>query len=348
MTNLRLGTSPATISSNRRKKNYYMKISYYTTNQNLDLATGYGQAGFKVVTSLQALGHTVPFDDDTCPVQISFCSPQYYKFYPGQYKIGYTPWESTYLPSGWIENMNKCDEVWATSEWVAEVYRNAGVKPPVFVYEHGVDDMWRPVARKKSDVVRFLHVGEPAFRKGGQMTLDAFREAFGDSKDVHMTFKTYDQHRLGAWTPERITLPELAYNNVSVLSKTLRPAELLDLHYRNDVMVYPSYGEGFGLLPLQALATGMPVICTDDWAPYRKYLGELAIDGRYDHSPWLIHPGNVYFPNYDMLVDTFKFAADNIDYLRDKFYAQADDVIAEFDWLEKTEQAWEHIVKKFD
>lgn len=325
-----------------------MKISYYTTKQNLDITTGYGHAGFKVVTSLQALGHQVPFDDETAPVQISFCSPQYYKFYPGQYRIGFTPWESTELPAGWLDSMNKCDEVWATSEWTANVYKNAGVKPPIFVYEHGVDDIWQPVDRKPSGKVRFLHVGEPALRKGGQMTLDAFRAAFGDRRDVHLTFKTYNQHRLGAWTKDKITLPDLAYKNVSVVSRTVNPKELVDLYGQNDIMVYPSYGEGFGLIPLQALATGMPTICTDDWAPYRKYLGELSINGRYDRSPWLVHPGNVYFPNYDMLIDTMRFAAENVDYLRDKFMAQAPEVIDEYNWLDKTEQAWQHIIEKFD
>lgn len=324
-----------------------MIISYHTIDNNLDLSTGYGAAGFKVVTSLQALGHKVPFSDKTAPVQISFCSPQYYRFYEGQYKIGYTPWESTELPGGWLENMNKCDEVWATSEWTANVYRNAGVTVPVHVYEHGIDSCWQPVDRTPSDKVRFLHVGEPALRKGGQFTLDAFRAAFGSREDVHLTFKTYDRHKLGAWTEKGIILPQLAYNNVSILSKTLEPAEMVKFHEDYDVMVYPSYGEGFGLIPLQALATGMPVICTDDWAPYRKYLGSLALSGRYDRSPWLIHPGNVYFPNYEMLVELMKFSADNIDWLRKEFFNQAPDVIAEFDWLAKTEQAFAHIVERF-
>jgi glycosyltransferase involved in cell wall biosynthesis len=330
-----------------RDRLYNMNISYFTTDQNLDLATGYGQAGFKVVTSLQALGHSVPFNSRDAPVQIAFCSPQYYHFNPGQYRIGYTPWESTELPAGWLEQMNKCDEIWATSEWTANVYRNAGVLPPVFVYEHGIDDIWRPLDRTPSDKVRFLHVGEPAVRKGGQMTLDAFRAAFGDREDVHLTFKTYSQHRLGAWVKDKITLPQLAYKNVTVLSGMMTQEELIQLHANHDVMVYPTYGEGFGLLPLQALATGMPTICTDDWAPYRKYLGPLAVTGRYDRSPWLIHPGDVYFPNYQMLIDSLRFAADNLEYLNDYYMKQTEDVIADFDWLKKTEKAFEHIVKRF-
>lgn len=324
-----------------------MKISYHTIKSNLDLNTGYGQAGFKIVTSLQKLGHQVPFDDPSAPVQISFCSPPNYNFHPGQYKIGYTPWESTALPPGWLEAMNECDEVWATSEWTAQVYRNCGVKPPVFVYEHGIDELWQPLDRKPTDKVRFLHFGDPALRKGGQFALDAFREAFGNRSDVHMTFKTYSEHRLGAWTKSKIVPPDKVYQNVSVVNKSLSVPELVRLHKTHDVMVYPSYGEGFGLIPLQALATGMPVICTDDWAPYKKFLGPLALTGEYRHSPWVVHPGNVYHPDYDGLVSLLKYSFENIDSLRTLYSSQAESVIKEFDWLDKTEQAWEHILERF-
>jgi glycosyltransferase involved in cell wall biosynthesis len=324
-----------------------MDISYHTTVQNLDLATGYGQAGFKVVTSLQALGHRVPFDDKKCPVQLAFSSPKSYKFHPGQYKIGYTPWESTALPPGWLEGFNSCDEVWATNDYCADIYRNCGVKPPVYVYEHGIDDIWQPVDRTPSSKVRFLHFGAPAHRKHGQLTLDAFRDAFGDREDVHMTFKTYDNHGLRAWSHEGVTTPNRAFENVSVVNRFMEIEELVDFHNYFDVLVYPSAGEGFGLIPLQALATGMPVICTEVWASYKRFLGPLGLQGEYQHSPWIVHPGKVYQPDYDQLVDMFIYAYDNIDTLRKQFVTQAPDVIKEYDWLDKTEKAFQHIVERF-
>lgn len=324
-----------------------MKINFYTVKDNLDTTRGYGVAGERIFSSLELLGHKVGYDTKDADVGISFCAPQAYKFYPHQYKIGYTPWESTELPGGWLKHMNACDEVWATSPWVAEVYRNAGVTVPVHVYEHGINSKWVPVERPKKDVIKFLHIGEPALRKGGQMAVDAFRAAFGDQQDVELTMKCYEQHWLRAWTEKGFTTPDKGYSNVNIIPETISPNKLMALYHSHDVMVYPTYGEGFGFIPLQALATGMPTICTDDWAPYKKYLGPLSLSGRYDRSIWSVHPGNVYYPKYDELVDLYKYAYNNIDDLKEYYMSQAPQIPEEFDWLKKTEEAWEHIFKRF-
>lgn len=323
-----------------------MKISYHTIGINLDKTRGYGNAGFQVVTSLQELGHEVPFDDPEAPVQISFCQPPDYKFHPGQYRIGYTPWESTELPDGWLERMNDCDEIWATSDWTAEVYRNAGVTVPVKTYEHGLDPRWKPKKRQADGKIRFLHVGEPALRKGGQMAVDAFRAVFGDRDDVHLTVKAYYQHHLASFKDGRAVRPSV-FNNVAIIEENMHFQELLELYYSHDVLVYPSYGEGFGFIPLQALGTGMPVICTDAWAPYQKFLGPLKVKGRWDRSIWTVHPGDVYYPDYDELKQSMMFAAHDFDFLSGYYYAQAKDVHKAYNWLELTEKAFAPVVSMF-
>jgi glycosyltransferase involved in cell wall biosynthesis len=325
-----------------------MEISYYTVEGNLDTTRGYGNAGINVVTSLQKLGHSVQFDNPDSPVQLSFCQPAQQKFHDSQYKIGYTPWESTELPAGWLDAFNRCDEVWATSQWVANVYKNCGVKPPIYVYEHGLNEKWQPIKRERGEVVNFLHIGEPALRKGGQIALDAFRAAFGDRKDVHLTIKAYENHWVRAWKDGDITIPEHAYKggNVTVLTKMMTPAELMDLYAKSDVLVYPSYGEGFGFIPLQALGTGMPVISTYDWAPYERFI-QMGIRGRMDRSIWSVHPGNVLYPDYDDLVEWYRYAFDNIDKLHKSHYAQAPLVHQNYNWLTKTEEAFAHLVEKF-
>jgi glycosyltransferase involved in cell wall biosynthesis len=284
-----------------------MKISYYTVDGNLDKTNGYGNAGFQLIRALQRSGHEVPFDDEEAPIQISFCQPTHYRFHDGQYKIGYTPWESTELPDGWLEAMNDCDEIWATSDWVLDVYAKAGVKVPMTVVHHGLDPKWKTIDRsQRTGPIQFFHHGEPALRKGGQLTLDAFRQAFGDSEDVHLTIKANSQHYLRTWKEGVFSLPE--YNNVSIITQLLFENELVDLYNRMDCMVYPSYGEGFGLIPLQAIGTGMPVIATAEWAPYRRFI-DFQVKTRTDRSIWPVHPGNVYYPDFEdlkLLMKLFK------------------------------------------
>ncbi|URQ04637.1 glycosyltransferase [Streptomyces phage Emma1919] len=325
-----------------------MKISFHTIKENLDTTRGYGAAGFKMVTSLQELGHEIPFDDASAPVQISWNPPHWYKFHEGQYRIGYTPWESTELPDGWLKAMNNCDEVWATSEWVANVYEMAGVKRPVYVYEHGLDKRWEPRKRQSGEVTKFLHMGEPALRKGGQMTVEAFRAVFGDREDVHLTIKAYHQHFLRVWKDGEITTPDKAYNNVTVITEQMHFGELLNLYYDHDVLVYPSYGEGFGFIPLQAMGTGMPVISTWEWAPYKDRLPEsLKLNGKWNRSIWALHPGDVLYPNYDelkMLMDRFMIYKEQ--YQKDAFEA-APFIHDDYDWVRKTEKAFRHLTLKF-
>ena len=322
-----------------------MKISYHTIKNNLDTTIGFGNAGFNVVRSLQRLGYIVPFDDPTAPVQISFNHPYLYNFHTNQYKIGYSPWESTELPPGWLDKMNSCDEIWATSDWTASVFRNAGVSVPVKTYLHGLDPSWQPIKRERTNVVRFLHMGEPALRKGGQMAVDAFRAAFGDRTDVHLTVKAYYQSNIRAWSPAGFGLPH--YNNVSIITENLTGQGLRRLYAEHDIMVYPSYGEGFGLIPLQALGTGMPVICTHAWAPYKRYLRTLGLSSRLDRSIWSVHPGNVFYPDFEELVQLYIYAFDEVDYLSATFYEQAPEVHHAFNWDRLTAEVITDLTQKF-
>lgn len=324
-----------------------MRISWYTPKENIDVTRGYGQAGFNIVTSMQRCGYDVPFNVKDAPCQISFAPPTFYKWRANQYQIGYTPWESTELPDGWLKKMNRCDEVWATSQWVADVYGNCGVKPDIHVYPHGVAPSWQPVKRQVGDVITFLHIGEPALRKGGQMALDAFRAAFGDRKDVRLIIKCYMENYLRVWKNGRVMEPAGVYDNVTIINDMYNPSELRQLYADADVMIYPSYGEGFGLIPIQALATGLPTISTAEWAPYKNFIRPLEISGSWNRSIWSVHPGDVYYPDYDVLIDTMKYTVDNIEKLQSLYYAQAPEVIKEYDWDKITKRTLKHLENLF-
>ena len=324
-----------------------MKISYSTLPGNLQLSNGYGYAGYHVVTSLQKLGHEVPFKDSTAPVQIHFSQPVWYDFHPGQYKIGYTPWESSELPLGWLEEFNALDELWTPSPLIARWYREAGVEVPVKVYQHGVDPIWSAKRRKRGDKLKFLHLGEPAPRKGGQMAYEAFLDVFGKRDDVHLTIKAFGRNTIRAKGLERS--PQNAHKNVSLITREYTEQELVFLHHNHDVLVYPGWGEGFGLIPLQAMATGMPTICTGAWAPYSDYLlPELTLSSRLADSPWpQVHQGKMFEPSYDDLVNAYQILDQDFDHFAGRALRRSFDVRADYDWLKLTKDAFADVVEKF-
>jgi glycosyltransferase involved in cell wall biosynthesis len=332
-----------------------MKISFNTVVGNLNLNNGYGIAGYNMVLSLQKLGHQVPFADPTAPVEIAFCQPDYSSWSNDDaYHIQYTPWESNELPDGWVDAFNdNCDEVWTPSPLVAQWYKEAGVVKPIFVYEHGIDHMWDQKRRRRGDKLRFLHVGEPAPRKGGQMAMEAFRDAFGDRDDVHLTIKAWNHSNVRVYdkrTHKSIQgLPHEMYNNVTTVYNDMSEDEMVNLFRRHDALIYPGWGEGFGLIPLQALATGMPTICTEAWAPYNRFLlPELSVSSTLVDSPWpSVHTGKMFKPDFDDVVKAIRAVDDNYDRLAGRAYRNSFDVHREYDWVELTKNSFDRIVKKF-
>lgn len=327
-----------------------MDIAYWTMPGGFNLSTGYGQAGFNIIRSLQALGHNVPYGSTTAPVRLAFCQPQYYKKIPGQYFIGYTPWESTELPEGWVDQFNEdCDEVWTTSNWCKQVYIDAGVTKPVHVYEHGVDSGWTPVRRNGTGKVKFLHIGEPAPRKAGQMVFDSFVEAFGDRSDVHLTIKAHEFSTIRRYDRQGSILGQPDdLGNVTQIRDTYSTPEMINLVQQHDVLVYPSWGEGFGFIPAQALATGMPTICTLAWAGYKSWLGPLALQSRLVDSPWQPpHWGKMFEPDREHLKQQMLRAVRQFDVMSDFYYRQATPFNEEYSWESVTKRAFQHITDRF-
>lgn len=118
---------------------------------------------------------------------------------------------------------------------------------------------------------------------------------------------------------------------------------------RNDkIFVTGNCGEGFGLAPLQAMATGMPVIMPKEWASYSRFIDDgLAIPSRLVDSPWQEeHPGKVFEPNYESLVSILDFFSHRQEEYFESYYDQAEKILSEYDWVDLTEKAFDHIVNK--
>lgn len=328
-----------------------MNISYSTPIVNLTSSNGYGYAGRNIVDSLKRLGHNVPFQDSRAPVQLNFSQPEYFKLHRNQYQISYTPWESTVIPDRWKPFLDVVDEIWTTSDWCANVFEDNGYKN-IRVYPHGIEKIWQPKKREDDGVIKFLHIGEPAPRKGGQMVVDTFIELFGNNPKYSLTLKVYKHNTTRVYNnfvdKEIVGIPYEMFSNIKMIDAVLDQEELVKLYHDHDVLLYPSFGEGFGFIPLQALATGMPVICTSNWAHYKKYLGPLSLKADLIDSPWPHpHEGKVYMPDYIDLRKQMLEVSENFKAYAGYYYAQSTKILEEYDWDQLTKNSFEHIVNKF-
>lgn len=312
-----------------------MKISFNSNKnsfENLDPNHGFGNAAIHIITSLRKMGHTVHFNDPTADVGFVFNHPSDGKFYPNQYNILYFPWESTAVRRGWEKVMDSVDELWTPSPWCAGVFSTI-TSTPIYVYEHGVDHKWKRKLRGGRDKVKFFHQGAEAARKNGWEVVSAFRRAFPAQNDVELTLKYYN--------PKMIKMPNVL-GRVRYVNEEWPLRKLIQEYHEHDVYVYPSSGEGFGLTPLQAMASGMPTITVKEWAPYSDMLSpELTLSGTLVSSTWdEIHPGKVYRINFDDIVDRMRYAYENIDRLSSESYELAPQVHRRYDWMTLTRETF--------
>lgn len=298
-----------------------MKISI--NNGDSAVFTGFGHATLKMLANVPKTKHSLLMNR-AAPFEMTFGHPSHYVWYgEDSYKIGYTAWESTEIKPEWREQLDKINELWVPNKFCKEVFEKH-VDVPVIVFPHGVDETFAPKQRKVEDKIKFLHVGFPAYRKNVTDVINAFIELYGNREDVHLTIKSYENCPVGGLEDHK---------NITIIPKTTSYAELVNIMHEHHVLLYPSWGEGFGLIPLQAIATGMPAIVTKGWCDYDYYMPDLVIDSELAFSPWLnVHPGKMFKPDYEHFKSLMKYAEENIEMLLDRHYKTAEDVHRDWNW----------------
>jgi glycosyltransferase involved in cell wall biosynthesis len=273
-------------------------------------------------------------------------SPDFKKFYDHQYKIYGTHLEATKVWPHWIDSMNAVDEIWVGNQFAKDSVLNSGVTTPTFVFEHGIDDMWKPKRRGQGNKIRFLHVDSDSPRKRADLVEKAFLELFKNNPNVEITFKHHGVERGPVFSVNDL-IEEKTEDNINRIYQTLSQESMVDLFYSHDILIYPSEGEGFGFIPLQALATGMPTISTGRWCSYENYLGGNVIEsklGKTEHTGY--HYGEVVLAEYDSLLHLMKNAVDNFEQQCDYFYAQANDVYNKYNWQNRCNQMLTDLIKR--
>lgn len=323
-----------------------MKISYKTVV--IGEHTGYGNASRLLTTALRDRGVEILPDLD---VRLNFCMPPDYEF-GDRLTIGYTPWESTEVPQNWVAGLKAVDDLWVTSGFVKDVfarYRKNRAED-IFVLPHGIENCWEPVGhrRDRSRPFRFLHVGEPAERKGGELVLEAWHKAFKDRKDVELWMKCvkYPRARVKDKSGSIIASPGMFENNLKIISHVMTQQELWDLYRNVDCLVYPTRGEGWGLIPWEAQASGLPTI-----VPALGVASDVALHStlQLQNYEWVpsdnqqIHPGEWLDLDVDELILKMQVMVRDYDYYAGHQEFAASRIHKNYSWESVADQAIERI-----
>lgn len=188
--------------------------------------------------------------------------------------IGMSMWETDRLPDSWATCGRLAEGFIVPSEHSRQVFQ-ARMDCPVEAVPFGTDtdfyELGYPIHRREGEC-RFLMSGLLHYRKGLEFALQAFREEFQSGEPVSLTLKTRKGF-LDAGSEWR-TLDD---PRITVIDEDFTREQMRELYWRHDCLLAPSRGEGSGLTPRDAMATGLPVILTD-WSG----LSEIA-DPRYSY-----------------------------------------------------------------
>ena len=169
-------------------------------------------------------------------------------------RIIYTMFESDKIPEDWIPHLQVADKVLVPSKWCQSIFKKQGID--TIVVPLGYDqETYRPLTRvrKPTDPYVFLHYEAFNARKGFLELFRAFTKEFDKTEPVRLILKTVQS------TPP-IPIPPSQYPHIEVITEKYNDIQMKDLLTRSDCFVFPSRGEGFGLTPVEAMATGMPAI----------------------------------------------------------------------------------------
>lgn len=169
--------------------------------------------------------------------------------------VYFTMWETTQLSAKSFKYLQKADAVIVPCEWNATCFSAQGLKCPIFICPLGINTkVFRFQARNESKTFVFGAAGNLSIsgrtRKGIETVIAAFKAAFPRELNVRLRIKAM---------PEDM-FPDLHDNRIEIVNRCLTQAQLAEWYAGLTCFVSASKSEAWGLMQLQAMAVGRPVI----------------------------------------------------------------------------------------
>ena len=191
-----------------------------------------------------------------------------------EYKVLMTVCEADTVPQDWAAACNEVQLVVVPSEFCKAAFERSGVRAPILVVPHGIDErIWSAETRPRDLPTRILHIsGAASFpqRKGTPQLLSAWREIEKQNHEaeLHVKFPMLDVERYAAVIKHLNCKRLFFFDQLNLLKDepeahySYSHTRMHDLLLSSAAVVQPSRGEGFGLLPLEARCAGVPAVLT--------------------------------------------------------------------------------------
>jgi len=172
--------------------------------------------------------------------------------------VAYTMWESDEFPQRYFDAIKDCYAIIVPSNFVKKTLERQGYKRKIYVCNQGVDTThYQYYDRPYPEVFRFLHNATGNPRKGWDVVIRAFAEEFKGEDNVRLTMKGIIRQKDNPLFIPFMNTPNVFWDDTKYTRE--QTIKMYQLHH---CLVFPTRGEGWGLVPHEAIMTGLPTITT--------------------------------------------------------------------------------------
>jgi len=224
--------------------------------------------------------------------------------------IYYSMIESDRIPNFWVYEINKnWDMIVVPDQNLVKIYLDSGVTKPIFVLPLGTnlqDHLDAPLKSKANKTFTFANFSFLEDRKNLLKLVEAFHKSFKDNENTRLLLapRGYEEQ-------DKIALMEyILKNNIAniTIDIGIKDNNFYNFYFTEvDCYVSPSKGEGFSIIPREAMARGIPTIVSDAIAQktiaesglVKSLKANIPIPGYYTRNRNLV--GNFYDIDVDDL-----------------------------------------------
>jgi glycosyltransferase involved in cell wall biosynthesis len=240
---------------------HYQAVAEGAPGGSLPIARGYFKLAFYLYRALREIPGIRVVDmtpGNTHPKMVLHVTPPHlFEPIPGKVNVLVSMWEGDALPPAIAQNIARADWCVVPSKYCQAVWRRHGLEAAVMPLglpePYIACDPARPILANPDRVLRFLWVGSRLARKGWEFLAPAWARVFRPSDPAELYVKTIGDG----------TVLEAPGCRATIDQRDLDEGQMFELYRSADVFLFPSYGEGFGLPALEAMATGCLVVAPE-------------------------------------------------------------------------------------
>lgn len=244
-----------------------------------------------------------------------FGTPLGCRKYETTHSVVWTMFETQETPYDFVRHVDKMDEVWFPSKFCFDTFTKAGLgAAKAKIMPLGVNtNVFTPKERyiPPSDTFKFGTVVGWSERKGVSMLLKSYLEEFNRDKDNVLLII-----RGGYYPKEKIiaeidlvkreatkVVPRDKQCDIYLCYRIIPVNKMPDFFKMLNCIMYPSYGEGFGMCILEGMSCGIPSIATnatghiDFCNDTNSYLINVARIDKEPRCAWITAYYRYPFPN---------------------------------------------------